>query len=328
MPRTTKGQPRLALTMGDPAGVGPELVLRLLSESGESDVAHATVVGDKTALRYWADRMSLPMPEDVVDTETRSGDIEPGHPTPEGALASLDSIKVAVRLCALGEVDAMVTAPVCKAAIADAGHDFTGHTEFLATLTNTRDYLMTFVDGPRRVALATTHLPLSEVPAALTGKLIEQKLRVLNRGLTEWFGVEGPRIAVAGLNPHAGEEGRFGDEEERVIAPAIARVREAGMEVEGPFPADTVFVGLGGDEGPGAGYDAVLAMYHDQGTIAAKLWGFDACVNVTLGLPIIRTSVDHGTAFALAGRGTASTGSLVAAVRLAADIAGRVSESA
>ena len=222
MPRTTKGQPRLALTMGDPAGIGPELVLRFLS-GPDVPAARVTVVGDANALNFWADHMSLPLPEAIVDVGVGCGDIEPGRPTPEGAIAAVRSIEAAAALCVSGDADAMVTAPVSKAAIAGAGYDFKGHTEFLAELTGAPSFLMTFVEGRRRVSLATTHLPLAEVPAAVTVGLLEDKLSVLARGLTEWFGVSGPRIAVAALNPHAGEGGRFGDEEERVIAPAIAR---------------------------------------------------------------------------------------------------------
>jgi 4-hydroxythreonine-4-phosphate dehydrogenase len=172
------------------------------------------------------------------------------------------------------------------------------------------------------VGLATTHLPISEVPGALSEDLIVEKLTVFERGLSEWFGVERPRIAVAALNPHGGEAGEIGDEDATVVGPAVEAARGAGIDAHGPFPADTVFVGLGGPEGtgPGSGYDGVLAMYHDQGTIPAKLWGFGSGVNVTLGLPIVRTSVDHGTAFDIAGRGEADPGSLLAAV----DLAGRI----
>ena len=224
----------------------------------------------------------------------------------------------------------MVTAPVSKAAIAATGVAFPGHTEFLAGLTGAADFVMTFVQGEHRVALATTHLPLSEVPAALTTELVAGKLGVLAGGLRSWLGVRSPRIAVAGLNPHAGEDGRFGDEEERVIAPAVARAREAGIDASGPYPADSIFVGHGDRDsgGPGSLYDAILAMYHDQGTVAAKLWGFGRSVNLTLGLPVVRTSVDHGTAFGIAGRGGVDSGSMVAAVRLATAIAVRLTESA
>jgi 4-hydroxythreonine-4-phosphate dehydrogenase len=223
----------------------------------------------------------------------------------------------------------MVTAPVSKASIAATGAAFSGHTEFLAKLSGAPGFVMTFVRNESRVALVTTHLPLSDVPGALTTDLVLAKLEILARGLSSWLGVRSPKIAVTALNPHAGEDGKFGDEEERIIAPAIARAIKAGIDASGPYPADSIFVGHGDRDGggPGSAFDAILAMYHDQGTIAAKLTGFGDSVNLTLGLPIVRTSVDHGTAFEIAGRGTANHESMASAVRLAAAIAARLGES-
>jgi 4-hydroxythreonine-4-phosphate dehydrogenase len=217
-----------------------------------------------------------------------------------------------------------VTAPVSKAAITATGVDFPGHTEFLARTAGTGKFVMMFVAGERRVALVTTHLSLVDVPRAITRERVLEKLVILNAGLELWFGVKHPRIAVTGLNPHAGESGIFGSEETEQIAPAIRTARERGILAEGPFAADTIFTGLGGAEGPGSGFDAVLAMYHDQGTIPIKILGFSDGVNVTLGLPIVRTSVDHGTAFDLAGKGQADPGSMISAVSLARDIAYRL----
>jgi 4-hydroxythreonine-4-phosphate dehydrogenase len=293
-------RPRLVLTMGDPAGVGPEVALKALADSGIGALCDLSLVGDPSAILQWSRLLSLDAPGVVVDCGARAGVVEPGRPTPQGARAALASIETAARLCISGDADAMVTAPVSKDAIASTGVPFVGHTEFLARFTRADDVVMTFVHGARRVGLVTTHLPLRDVPRALTVDLIEKKLVTLAGGLESRLHVECPRIAVTALNPHAGEGGRFGDEEERVIAPAIARAREAGVDADGPHPADSIFVGHGergradrASSGPGAGYDAILAMYHDQGTIAAKLWGFGTAVNLSLGLPIVRTSVDH-----------------------------------
>lgn len=318
-------RPVVAVTMGDPAGVGPELALAATADSSICGLCEPVIVGDRAAMERWAEVAGVALDVEVRDPGVGAGAVEAGRPTVSGARAAAECVAEAARMCVSGEADAMVTAPVSKAGIVEAGYAFTGHTEFLAELTGADDYLMTFVHGEKRVALATTHLALADVPGALTEDLIVGKLTTLDRGLKDWFGVAAPAVAVAALNPHAGEDGNFGDEERTTIAPAIERARARGIDTRGPFPADSVFLGLGGrgSDGPGAGFDAVLAMYHDQGTIAAKMWGFDECVNVTLGLPIVRTSVDHGTAFAIAGKGLAKAGSMLAAVRLAAAIAVR-----
>jgi len=318
-------RPRLVLSMGDPAGVGPEVVLRTLADRAEAGNWDVCVAGDPAVLRWWAGQLSLPEAVSVIDAAVPAGPVVPGRPTNEGALAALASVETAARLCMDGEADAMVTAPVSKAAIAATGTPFQGHTEFLAKLTNANGFAMTFVHERQCVGLVTTHLSLAQVPAALTTGLVLEKLLILSGGLESWLGVSNPRIAITALNPHAGESGTFGDEEERVIAPAVARARDAGVNASGPHPADSIFVGHGDPDagGPGSPFDAVLAMYHDQGTIAAKLMGFGQCVNLTMGLPIVRTSVDHGTAFEIAGRGEADHGSMAAAVRLAGAIAAR-----
>jgi 4-hydroxythreonine-4-phosphate dehydrogenase len=316
---------RIVVTMGDPAGVGPEIVLKALAGSALPRGCDLTVVGSRGVLDGSARQLGLEPAGSIVDVGVGGAACDPGRPTERGAVAALRAIEEAARLCVAGEADAMVTAPVSKAGIARAGHDFPGHTEFLAVLTGAPRYVMTFVSGSRRVGLVTTHLPLAEVPRVLSRELVLEKLTTLSTGLSEWFGLGAPRIAVAGLNPHAGEEGRIGTEDDEIVGPAVRAAREAGLRADGPFPADTIYCGLGGTggAGPGARYDAVLAMYHDQGTIAVKLWGLAAGVNVTLGLPIVRTSVDHGTAFDIAGRGIADPGSLVAAIRLAEEIATR-----
>jgi len=312
--------------MGDPAGVGPEVVLRTLADRSMAGDCDISVAGDPAVLNWWAARLSLPEADSIIDAGVLAGPVVPGRPTNEGALASLASVETAARLCVEGRADAMVTAPVSKSAIAATGTPFQGHTEFLAELTSAAGFAMTFVHEKRCVGLVTTHLPLARVPSALNPDLVLAKLTILSNGLESWLGVSSPRIAVTALNPHAGEDGRFGDEEERIIAPAIARARDAGIDATGPHPADSIFVGHGDPDAgcPGSPFDAVLAMYHDQGTIAAKLMGFGQCVNLTMGLPIVRTSVDHGTAFKIAGRGEADYGSMAAAVQLAGAIAVRL----
>ena len=239
-----------------------------------------------------------------------------GHPDPANARYVLALIDRAVDGALSGEFDAIVTAPVHKGVINAAGVSFSGHTEYLARRTRSEHPVMLLTNGELRVALATTHLPLKAVSAALTVELLYQVGTVLARELAGRFGIPAPRLAVCGLNPHAGEGGHLGDEESRVIAPAIERLRAAGIHASGPLPADTVFV-------PQvlARYDAVLAMYHDQGLPVVKYAGFERAVNVTLGLPVVRTSPDHGTALELAGSGRADLGSLAAAVELASRLA-------
>ena len=239
-----------------------------------------------------------------------------GRPDPANARYVLAALDRAIDGCLGGELDALVTGPVQKSVINDAGHSFSGHTEFLADLTHTRTPVMMLVAGRLRVALVTTHLPLRSVPAAITKRRLTSTLRVLERDLREKFGCARPRILVCGLNPHAGESGHLGREEIDVIEPVIADLQGDGMDLIGPLPADTLFV-------PArlADADAVLAMYHDQGLPVLKHAGFGEAVNVTLGLPIIRTSVDHGTALDLAGTGRADEGSLQAAVELAIALA-------
>ena len=324
-PELALSLPRILITMGDPAGIGPELALRAASSPDLRRAYELPIVGDASTLSFWSERLSLPVPGPVVDIGTQHASIDPGRPDPEGASASLRAVEAAARLCMSGDADAMVTAPVSKAAISATGSDFTGHTEFLADLTGAAVHVMTFVSPGSRIALATTHLPLSRVPSALTPELILEKLTVLDAGLRDWFGIRAPRIAVAALNPHAGEDGAFGDEESLVITPGLDMARDAGILCFGPFAADALFRSLEGAEESGPErFDAVLAMYHDQGTIPAKIMASGEGVNVTLGLPIVRTSVDHGTAFDLAGKRGVRSGSMLAAVRLAGEIAERI----
>ena len=321
--------PRIALTSGEPAGIGPDVCLAAAAQRLDCDLV---CLGDRDLLAERA--RALGMSVRLRPYEPASRPHVPGtlavehHPLKAQAVAGrLDPrnspyvLRLLERACdgaRGGEFAAIVTAPVHKGVINEAGIPFTGHTEFFAARTGAPRPVMMLATQSLRVALATTHLPLARVSGAITGELLCEVLEILDRDLARWWGIERPRIAVCGLNPHAGEGGHLGDEEIRVIAPAIARMRERGLRLFGPLPADTVFV-------PGvlADFDVVLAMYHDQGLPVIKHAGFQSAVNVTLGLPILRTSVDHGTALDLAGTGRADPGSMRAAIELAVRLAAR-----
>ncbi len=317
----------VAITMGDAAGVGPEIILKAYSE-GLFAGATPLVVGDAGVLRYYSDLLGMQVPIREVSSpdEAVSGslcvlsltrlvpgeDFEPGVTSAACGDAVVSYIKEAVSLCLEGSACAMVTAPISKASMHEAGHPWPGHTELLAELTGTTNYAMMLVGGGVRVSLVTIHVALREVPLLLSESEVYRVASLTASELVRLFGIERPRVAVCGLNPHAGEGGAFGDEEAMCISPAVERLREEGLEVSGPHPADTVFHWHVKGK-----YHAVVAMYHDQGLIPVKLLGFDEGVNITLGLPIIRTSPDHGTAFDIAGKGMASPRSLVSAYRLA-----------
>jgi len=315
--------PLIAVTSGEPAGIGPDLCLRLADYAGE---ARPVILGDRTLLGQRAAAIGLKVglrdfrPEIPVDRNCLDVLHVPlakpaaaGRLDPENAAHVLALLDRALAGCRSGEFAAMVTAPVHKGVINEAGVHFTGHTEYLADRTGTPLVVMMLAGstghGPLRVALATTHLPLKDVPAAITRDLLERTLRILNTDLREKYGLASPRILVAGLNPHAGEGGYLGSEEIEVIIPVLDELRGEGMQLSGPHPADTMFTPPVLAQG-----DAVLAMYHDQGLTVLKYATFGHGINVTLGLPVIRTSVDHGTALALAGTGRADPGSLFAAL--------------
>ncbi len=249
--------------------------------------------------------IDIPFPAPVV----------PGQPNPANAQALLDGLKLAVEGCLSGRFAAMITAPLAKNVIADSGVHFIGHTEYLANLTDTQLPVMMLVAGDLRVALASTHIPLRDVPDYITAERLAAVIKILDHDLRSKFAISAPEIVVCGLNPHAGESGLLGAEDDAIIAPTIAKLVQQGLNIRGPLPADTAFTPSAGSK------DAVLAMYHDQGLPVLKFAGFGHAVNVTLGLPIIRTSVDHGTAFDIAGTGRADAGSLMAAVELAATLA-------
>ena len=319
---------KLALTAGEPAGIGPDLCVQM----APLDLPYNLVaIADRHLLRERARLLQLPLEmtdySPDIEVKHKTGGLQVLHvplakrPTP-GKLESanaryvLKTLERAVEGCGNGEFNAMVTGPVHKGIINDAGIAFTGHTEYLAQLTNSRVVMM-LVGGGMRVTLATTHLPLKDVAAAITREMLEQKLRIIWHDLIARFAIPMPRIAVAGLNPHAGESGHLGREEIETIIPALDKLRAEGMDLIGPLPADTLF-----NPPKLKNYDCIFAMYHDQGLPVLKYASFGSAVNVTLGLPLIRTSVDHGTALDLAGTGHADPGSLIAAIEMAAMLAG------
>lgn len=320
--------PRIAITAGEPAGIGPDLCAMLAHKGLKAEIV---VIADRDMLAARAEQIGvslkiLPFAEDSTQQHKGNGSLTVLHhplgiPAVAGKLDPgnsqyvLQTLTTAALGCVDGKFDAMVTAPVHKGVINDAGITFSGHTEFLAELTHTERVVMMLVGG-MRVALATTHLPLKDVPAAITQDSLETTLRILHHDLISKFGIAAPRILVAGLNPHAGEDGYLGREEIEVINPVLNKLRSEGMNLVGALPADTLFAKHHLSKA-----DAVLAMYHDQGLPVLKHASFGEGVNVTLGLPIIRTSVDHGTALDLAGTGNIEIGSLLAAIELAITLA-------
>lgn len=316
---------RLALTPGEPAGIGPDLTIALAQQGCTDEVV---VIADPQLLLERAAELGLPItlrqfdasqpPQPLAKGELCVKSLPLAAPCQTGQLNSvnapyvLESLSTAIDGCLDGTFDAYITAPVHKGVINEAGIAFSGHTEFLAERTHTDKVVMMLATEGLRVALATTHLPLKDVPAAITPESLTQVLQILHHDLQHHFGIPHPRILVCGLNPHAGEGGHMGREEIDVIEPTLERLRQQSMELIGPLPADTLFTPKVLDNA-----DAVLAMYHDQGLPVLKFKGFGQAVNITLGLPIIRTSVDHGTALDIAGQGKADLGSLLTALEYA-----------
>lgn len=310
--------PVLAVTPGEPAGVGPEIAVSLLGQVWPGEVV---LIGDPELLRARARAVGAPPPERVIPVPLAAASV-PGRLDVRNAPYVLETLRRAAQGCLDHEFDALVTGPVHKGVINDAGFSFTGHTEFLAGIAGTPVPVMLLVAGALRVALATTHLPLREVATQITQARVAHVLQVLHHDLQDRFGFASPRINVLGLNPHAGEGGHLGREEIDVLAPVVRDARERGWRIFGPSPADTAFT-----PGALAQADAILAMYHDQGLPPLKQQSFGEAVNVTLGLPFIRTSVDHGTALSLAGTGRAEPGSFHAAARLAFSLIAHASGS-
>jgi len=320
--RTTSDLP-IAISLGDPAGIGPEVVVRALAVRPER---HVLVFGDPVVLVSAAERVGVPRvaPDALrVVTTLRPGEVVPGRPNDASARAQLAYLEAATDAVMRGECSALVTAPISKEWIARAGFTFPGHTEYLAARAGVAEFAMMLAGPSLRVVVATTHIALRDVPTALTPAGIASTIALTAEALSRRFRIPKPRVAVAGLNPHAGEAGRFGDEERRLVEPALvlarSRLAAAGVDadVTGPHVPDVVF-----RQAAGGAFDAVIALYHDQGLIPVKLLHFDEAVNVTLGLPFARTSPDHGTAFDIAGTGKARPESFLAALDLAAQLAG------
>jgi 4-hydroxythreonine-4-phosphate dehydrogenase len=306
-PRTPR--PRIGITVGDPAGIGPEVVAAAL-RAFAGDELELRVYGDVGAVTRAGGRVTRESARDFA-----SAPVEPGRPNADAASGIVAAVQAAARDCLAGELEAMATAPLSKEVLGSGGFTYPGHTELLEEVAGRGRAVMLLVGRGLRVALATIHCALREVPGRLTREGIAETLGVMRRDLVVRFRLPEPRIGVCGLNPHAGEGGRFGDEETRIIGPALADARARGVDARGPFAGDTLFSrALAGE------FDAVLAMYHDQGLAPLKTHAFGQAVNVTLGLPFVRTSVDHGTAFDIAGKGKADPSSMIEAVRLAAEL--------
>jgi len=305
----------IAVTAGEPAGIGPDLCLALAQTPVSADLV---IIADPDVLRARAALLGIDFPDEleILPLTCPEPDVC-GQPSTANAETLLQGLRLAVDGCLQGRYSAVVTAPLQKSIINDAGIPFTGHTEFLADLGNIARPVMLMVAGELRVALASTHLPLRDVADYLTQDSIREVLQVLHADLVSRFGLTDPEIVVCGLNPHAGEGGHLGNEDAEIIAPVVRELAASGLRVRGPIPADTAFTPAAGTK------DAVLAMYHDQGLPVLKYAGFGHAVNVTLGLPFIRTSVDHGTALDIAGTGRADAGSMLAAIELAAKLAQR-----
>lgn len=318
-------KPRLAISMGDPNGIGPEVVLRALADEALHEEIEPVLFGAAAVLRRHAEALGLEASLkglEVREVGEGGAEVRFGKTTAEAGHLAMRAVEAGCDACLRAEADALVTAPISKEAIHLAGYRFPGHTEFLAERTRAEGYTMMMVSEGLRVGLVTTHVPVRDVADLVTEEAILGKLRILAASLRQDFGIASPRIAVLGLNPHAGDGGVIGGEEVEVIAPALERARAEGLGVGGPHPADAFF----GTGGP-ARHDAVLAMYHDQGLVPFKALAMGRGVNFTAGLPIVRTSPDHGTAFDIAGQGRARAGSMAAALRLAAEAAARRAEA-
>jgi 4-phospho-D-threonate 3-dehydrogenase / 4-phospho-D-erythronate 3-dehydrogenase len=333
-PAAARTRPRIGLTIGDPAGIGPEVTLKAASEEEVLAACAPVIIGDAPYLSHWARVFGLsrgfdcvnagaPIPHEqntpiIYNLNNIPGSIEMGREQAECGRAAAQFIEVASWLCLSGQLDAVVTAPINKKSLYLAGYPFPGHTEFLAQLTGTDEFAMTFITPMLRVALLTTHVALADVPGHVKKSKLESLIRLVCRELTA-YGVERPRIAVAALNPHGGEGTLFGFEEASEMIPAIESCRDHDrIDVSGPHSGDTIFLRAARGE-----FDIVISCYHDQGLIPVKCLSFGEAVNVTLGLPFIRTSVDHGTAFDIAGQGRADHSSMVAAIKLAAELFNR-----
>ncbi|MGE0277272.1 MAG: 4-hydroxythreonine-4-phosphate dehydrogenase PdxA [Nitrospiraceae bacterium] len=333
MQRSASRLPLLGLTMGDPAGIGPEVIAKALAGKAVTRLCRPVIIGSRAVMEETVRHLRLSLKviqvENLQDLSPKAnqlmvydpldkpiGRFEMGSAAPETGAASVAFIKQGVALAQAKQIAGIVTAPINKEAMNMAGFHYPGHTELLADLTQSTEVGMMIVGGPLKIMFTTTHVAINNLSSLLTTERIAKAIRIAHRGLRDYFGIAAPKIGVAALNPHAGEHGLFGDEEGTKILPAVQQARAAGIDASDPMPADTLF----GKAARGA-YDGIVAMYHDQGLIPLKLVAFGTCVNVTVGLPIIRTSVDHGTAYDIAGKGVADPCSLLEAIKLAAKLA-------
>lgn len=325
-----KKRPVIGITMGDPVGLGPEIIVSALDDPLVYDLCRPLILGDRAVMNKAINLMSKNLTVHTIESPDRGNychgtmdlmplsdlkpeNLFPGTPTAETGKAMIDYITKGVDLAMAGEIQAMATCPITKTAMKLAGSKFHGHTELIAHRTGTKKIAMMMAGDRLKVVLVTIHIPLSQVASQLNQEEILTTIRLTSKALVERFGILNPKIAVAGLNPHAGENSMFGTEEEKIIAPAVKQASQEGLNVFGPFPPDTIFFNAANKK-----FDAVVCMYHDQGLIPFKMIHFSDGVNTTLGLPIIRTSVDHGTAYDIAWKGIADPSSLVAAIKMAA----------
>lgn len=320
------GNPLIGITIGDPAGIGSEVTLKCVAHPSVREICHLVVVGDARLLKRLSDDHCLPFPFHIIKQKERieRGDpmlidldnlphqVEMGSVKKEYGRAAGEYLEAAVSLALKGEIDALVTGPINKKAFKLGGYDYAGHTEFLAALTGSNSYAMMFLVDNFRVAFLTTHLSLSEAVRQVKRDNIISLVRLVNREMKR-FGFPMPRMAIAALNPHASEDGMFGREEVEEIIPAVEECQREGININGPYPADALF----SSNRKGGLFDVIVALYHDQGSVPIKLHGFQKAVNITLGLPIIRTSVGHGTAFDIAGKGRADPSNMITATKLA-----------
>lgn len=315
VPTSRSNRPKLIITIGDPSGIGPEVTLKALASRKVKGLAAFFVVGDSSVIARAQKRTGIKLNAHLIDLRNmRRGSLVTGKSTAASGLASMQYIDAALHLLSHGVAHAMVTAPINKSSVRMAGYrDFEGHTEYLAEKSSAGDVAMMFAARSFKITLVTRHIPLKDVPRSINREKILSAIRLTHDSLRKQFGIRSPRIAVAGLNPHAGEGGIFGGEEKAVIAPAIKAAARTVRRIAGPVPPDIVF----GDLLAGK-YDAAIAMYHDQGLIPFKLLHFNDGVNMTIGLPFVRTSPDHGTAFDIAGKGIADPSSMIEAIILAA----------
>jgi 4-hydroxythreonine-4-phosphate dehydrogenase len=327
-----KSLPFIGITMGDPTGIGPEIIIKVLSMNEPYEVCRPIVFGDRGVLEKTIGQLNLPVTIEVIEKIPEEGylpqkffllpvsqlevdSLRFGKPDTKCGEAMVKYVEEAVKWVKRGKLDAITTCPINKQAINEAGYPFSGHTELLAHLTQSSSVAMMFLGSKWKIVLVTTHLPLKEVSKWITSDRILSTIRMTHEGLKRYFGIPHPKIGVLGLNPHCGEDGLLGEEEKMAIIPAITEARSQGVEVEGPFPADSFFNLISHTP-----FDVVISMYHDQGLIPIKMVDFEEAVNLTLGLPFIRTSVGHGTAYDIAGKGLANPKNLVKALLMASKL--------